>query len=471
MQVRNGVHLKWLIAAFSLIAAVFVASAAVTYGTISGMDEHVADLNENSLPSVTQLSRARVDLQRARLLADELTLGPDGWSEQRMRDLRSHEGSIRARLVIYEGTPWYPNEHELYVGTLLPALEKLQQATARLERDGQGAPQARIDADFRFDSAASEVDEALTDLIDMNQSHAYVATRSIVNARRSYDHLVLLLTIVSAGVAAAAATAALRLLRRQQRLGQEAFRHESARAAELEMFASRVGHDLLSPLAGVTLSLGSIARQHDDPATHRAITRAERMLERSRAMVQAIYDFARAGARPAGEARASLRAAARGAVDEIAVSGPEPTPEVNVEPFEDVELECAPGVLDTILSNLLGNAAKCMRDSSVRRITVRALVVGKRARVEVEDTGPGVPSDLEPTVFDPYVRAPSATEPGLGLGLATVKRLVDCHGGSVGVRRASAHEGAVFWFELPLGRPKASGAALPAGVGARLPAS
>jgi signal transduction histidine kinase len=132
---------------------------------------------------------------------------------------------------------------------------------------------------------------------------------------------------------------------------------------------------------------------------------------------------------------------------------------------------CCPGVLSTILSNLLGNAAKYTRGSPVRRITVRALRIGGMTRIEVEDTGPGVPPDLEASIFEPYVRAPSATQPGLGLGLATVKRLVDGHGGAVGVRRA-AQGGAIFYLELPLVPPKGDNASAgPVGLGVRLPAS
>jgi signal transduction histidine kinase len=68
--------------------------------------------------------------------------------------------------------------------------------------------------------------------------------------------------------------------------------------------------------------------------------------------------------------------------------------------------------------------------------------------VEIEDTGPGVSPGLEDAIFEPYRRGPVATQPGLGLGLATVKRLVIAHGGRLGVRNAPSG-GAVFWFELP----------------------
>jgi signal transduction histidine kinase len=68
-------------------------------------------------------------------------------------------------------------------------------------------------------------------------------------------------------------------------------------------------------------------------------------------------------------------------------------------------------------------------------------------RLEVEDTGPGIPEGFEDAIFEPYVRAPGVAQPGLGLGLATVKRYAVAHGGAVGARRTE--HGSLVWFELP----------------------
>ncbi len=92
--------------------------------------------------------------------------------------------------------------------------------------------------------------------------------------------------------------------------------------------------------------------------------------------------------------------------------------------------------------------AKFMRDSPQRCISVRAIPGDRRVRVEVEDSGPGIPPGSEQSIFEPYARAPGITQPGLGLGLATVKRIICAYGGTVGVRRAKAG-GAIFWFDLP----------------------
>ena len=71
------------------------------------------------------------------------------------------------------------------------------------------------------------------------------------------------------------------------------------------------------------------------------------------------------------------------------------------------------------------------------------------ARLEVEDTGPGIPPEAQQTIFEPFVRVSPAKAAGTGLGLATVKRLVEAHGGRLGVQ-SKPDAGSLFWVELPL---------------------
>jgi signal transduction histidine kinase len=73
---------------------------------------------------------------------------------------------------------------------------------------------------------------------------------------------------------------------------------------------------------------------------------------------------------------------------------------------------------------------------------------GERVRFEIADTGPGIPEHLFVGIFEPYVRGPTSGQPGIGLGLATVKRITQMHGGEVGVQ-STFGRGSVFWFELP----------------------
>ena len=102
-----------------------------------------------------------------------------------------------------------------------------------------------------------------------------------------------------------------------------------------------------------------------------------------------------------------------------------------------------------MLSNLIRNAVKYIGTGDERRVTIRVEPRDETARVEVSDTGVGVPESLALHVFEPYVRATDNAKPGLGLGLATVRRFVEAYGGRVGVE-SSPGRGSTFWFELAL---------------------
>jgi len=102
-----------------------------------------------------------------------------------------------------------------------------------------------------------------------------------------------------------------------------------------------------------------------------------------------------------------------------------------------------------VLNNLLSNAIKY---SDRGLITVRARVAGGRVRIEVEDTGIGIPADELPQLFQPFHRLPlpkGAVREGTGLGLAISRRLVTAMGGEIGVR-SEPGQGSCFWFTLPL---------------------
>lgn len=91
------------------------------------------------------------------------------------------------------------------------------------------------------------------------------------------------------------------------------------------------------------------------------------------------------------------------------------------------EIDADPVRLSEILTNLVANAVRhTPRDG---RVSVRVSLVDDAAVFDVEDTGPGIPVDQLPFVFDRFVT--SADAGGTGLGLAIARRLVEAHGGSI----------------------------------------
>ena len=106
-----------------------------------------------------------------------------------------------------------------------------------------------------------------------------------------------------------------------------------------------------------------------------------------------------------------------------------------------------PRRLHQVVTNLLANAAKYTPEGG--SVTIRASMDGSDAVLEVADTGPGIPDDERPLVWERFYRGKSGRlADGSGIGLAVVKELVDAHGGQVGVDEAPGG-GARFTIRLP----------------------
>ena len=108
-------------------------------------------------------------------------------------------------------------------------------------------------------------------------------------------------------------------------------------------------------------------------------------------------------------------------------------------------------LIERVLANLLENAAKYTPPTT--RITLSAACVGKDLRVTVADDGPGLPPGRADRLFDKFTRGDTeSATPGVGLGLAICRAIVDAHGGHISAG-ASAQGGAALTFTLPLGTP------------------
>jgi signal transduction histidine kinase len=110
--------------------------------------------------------------------------------------------------------------------------------------------------------------------------------------------------------------------------------------------------------------------------------------------------------------------------------------------------------IEQVISNLLANAIKYT--DSGGRITVSLEAVGlngsSRAVVRVRDSGVGIAKENLESVWDLFYQVDQSlapTQSGLGVGLTMVRRLVEMHGGKVGVRSEGLGAGAEVWFELP----------------------
>lgn len=117
---------------------------------------------------------------------------------------------------------------------------------------------------------------------------------------------------------------------------------------------------------------------------------------------------------------------------------------------ENIKVLIDENAFKQVITNLLDNAIKYSASEKDTKIYIRSKNIGQVIRFEIEDRGPGIPSDLRERVFERFFRiqpADTKSFSSVGLGLAIVKNLINLMGGSVG-NEAAYPKGTIFWFTL-----------------------
>jgi signal transduction histidine kinase len=227
---------------------------------------------------------------------------------------------------------------------------------------------------------------------------------------------------------------------------------------DLDSFAAAVAHDLRQPLRQLSSFVDVLldhlpAEQVDDDAAHYA-ERIRASVERADRLIVALLEYARAGGKPMTDGEVALGAVARDVVDALRVRLDEASATVTIGELPTVHGDAA--LLQQILQNLVDNAAKYRHPTRSPEISVtaeREITDGDDGtpwwRISVHDNGLGIPPEQVEKVFDVFTRAQhGARLSGTGIGLATAKRAVERHGGTIGVE-STPGEGSTFWFTLP----------------------
>ena len=289
----------------------------------------------------------------------------------------------------------------------------------------------------------------LVGAIDVNGERVRSSAEAIERSRVQTMRIAYLLDGLCVLLAVLAGFIALRAIKKYADLLDDHQRRLELHNEELVLFAARVAHDIRGPLTPVRIAVDMGRKQASDPQSKSAFGAAARSLHRVEALITGLLDYAKAGAGVNPDARARIAEVLQGVLEDESPNAQAADIDVRVDLDDLPPVRCSEAVLTSILSNLVRNAIKFMGSAKVRVVTVRAKAIDGRARIEVRDTGPGFPPEITTSIFEPYVRGNGVTAPGLGLGLATVKRLVVAHGGKVGAESIPG-EGACFWVELPL---------------------
>jgi two-component system, OmpR family, sensor histidine kinase VicK len=228
------------------------------------------------------------------------------------------------------------------------------------------------------------------------------------------------------------------------------YEQEQERAQMLNV----VAHELRSPLTslkmGIELNLRRLAR--GTPVEPNQLQSNAQAVERMERLVNDLLNAARAETVQVGLQRAPTDLTAlckQVANEQMRTSGRK----IDLDmPEEPVIAEVDRGRIGQVVENLLSNALKYSPTEATVALQLRQ--EGGDALIAVQDSGPGIPADVQPRLFERFYRAPEAkvlhgTGVGLGVGLYLSKQLVERHGGTISVASEVGH-GTIFTVRLPL---------------------
>ncbi|WKN49994.1 GAF domain-containing sensor histidine kinase [Nocardioides sp. Arc9.136] len=217
---------------------------------------------------------------------------------------------------------------------------------------------------------------------------------------------------------------------------------------QLAAFAGQVSHDLRNPLTAVSMALRMLSDELAERDVQREsglqylLARAISGSSRMQSLIDDLLAFARLG----GELQrrpVDLAVVMREVTEDLSAALEGATLEV-----EDLPVVTGDAVqLRAVLQNLVANAAKFTRPGEKAHVSVCSYRRGDSWRIEVVDRGIGVPAGQRLRVFQPLARVDDSVE-GSGIGLTTCRRIVEAHGGRIGLEE-SPYGGTTAWFELP----------------------
>jgi signal transduction histidine kinase len=234
--------------------------------------------------------------------------------------------------------------------------------------------------------------------------------------------------------------------------------------AHMDEFLTMVGHELRNPLSGIRASIQLAERRLRKMAEEagplsEAIARVvdplqngERQTKLLDRLVEDLLDVSRiqTDRLELRSVPVDLAALVRQAVEQQRVSHPGRRIALVGQDDTEVLMHADPDRIIQVVTNYLTNALKYSPEHTP--VQVGLTVEPAVARVTVRDEGPGISVEQQARIWERFHRAPSAEEgekTGLGLGLYISRKLVERHGGTVGVESAPG-QGSTFWFVLPL---------------------
>ena len=241
---------------------------------------------------------------------------------------------------------------------------------------------------------------------------------------------------------------------RQLRESAQAERHRQEKElAEMKMrFFTNISHELRTPLSLILLPLESLMKEKEEgSAEYRKLDTMHRNAQSLLELVNHLLDFRKLemGGEKLHAGIGSFSDFASSVVESFQLGAQEKGISLSfLDDSGNPLVSFDKSMMQKVLNNLLSNALKYTPEEG--SVHVHLTREGGSLKVEVSDTGRGIPAADLPDIFDRFYRSGNAgTTTGTGIGLSVVKQYVEMHGGTVAVDSKEG-EGSVFSFTLPL---------------------
>jgi two-component system sensor histidine kinase HydH len=203
--------------------------------------------------------------------------------------------------------------------------------------------------------------------------------------------------------------------------------------------AARLAHDIRNPLSIIKNSIDVLAAQNQnmDKKTLDTYERIQRAVDRISYQIDDVLNFVRP--RMISLQRTSVNKILNSVINRLKL----PSTVQVILPKKDIEIVVDIVNIEIAFVNLITNAIQAMDNTG--RITIESDYDDAKITIKISDTGPGIPEDLLPQIFEPLF---TTKQTGTGLGLVSCKTIIEQHDGTIGVT-STYGKGATFIITLP----------------------
>lgn len=210
-------------------------------------------------------------------------------------------------------------------------------------------------------------------------------------------------------------------VKQKKKIIEAKLQHEKdEKLATIGLLASRLAHDIRNPLSVIKNALSLIEHENKTEKSKNQLAMMNKAIARITHQLDDVMDFVKS-------TPLDLRESDIAQVIDKSIKLLQIPPKISIDiDSPSITLQCDSKQLEVVLNNLITNAIESLGGTGT--IKIRAKEMGDMVHVSVEDSGPGVPSDIQEKIFEPLF---TTKHTGTGLGLVSCKTIVEQHGGKI----------------------------------------